>query len=356
MSRERREELRSNFDLFVQGAGDDPARLLGLAKVAGDLELWHQHDELLSRASALAENGSALSRAIQHRINRRVPTWHFPMLHDHGRNEAFDRAIRAAVRPEDRVLDIGSGSGLLAMMAARAGAASVITCESNPAVAAIADEIVTLNGFSDKIRVIAKASTDLDVEADLGGQVDVVISEVLAANLVGEGVQATMEDAVGRLLRPGGRLVPASGDIVVALAEWDDLTPIDQVSQFDLRAFNRLRQGDLGVDGSYSGLHLRSDPMNLFSFDFAQASSWRSRTAELSPVSMGGRINGVVQWLRVQLDAEASYENAPGPQFRSHWVPRFHPFDTPIEPPAGSSVPIAASHDGTVLTIWQAAD
>ncbi len=224
MSRERREELRSNFDLFVQGAGDDPARLLGLARVAGNLDLWRQHDELLGRARTLAEPGSALSRAIQHRINRRVPTWHFSMLHDRERNEAVDRAIRTAVSPGDRVLDIGSGSGLLAMMAARAGAESVVTCESNPAIAAMAAEIVALNGFSDTIRVIAKPSTDLDVEADLGGPVDVVVSEVLAANLIGEGVHTTMEDAVRRLLRPGGRLVPASGDIVVALAEWTELT------------------------------------------------------------------------------------------------------------------------------------
>lgn len=57
--------------------------------------------------------------------------YHFPMIADEGRNGCFDRALRAAVTDfgsrEGRaphMLDIGSGSGLLAMMAARAGNAA----------------------------------------------------------------------------------------------------------------------------------------------------------------------------------------------------------------------------------------
>jgi len=179
------------------------------------------------------------------------------------------------VRPGDRVLIIGTGSGLLAMMAAHAGAASVVSCEANPAVAAMAAEIVAANGFADRIRVIPRQSTDLEVEADLGSPVDVVISKVLAANLIGEGVQTTMEDAV-RLLKPGGRMVPASADMIVALAEWSDLEPVERVCGFDLGAFNRLRQGELGIDGGSGALKLRSEPTVLFSFDFAAATIWRS--------------------------------------------------------------------------------
>ena len=49
--------------------------------------------------------------------------WHFGMLNDAERNTAYDRALRARVRAGDMVLDIGAGTGLLGMMAARAGAA-----------------------------------------------------------------------------------------------------------------------------------------------------------------------------------------------------------------------------------------
>src|SRR5262249_45946357 len=53
---------------------------------------------------------------------RTVPRWHFAMLNDSERNDALAVALERVVRPGSHVLDIGSGSGLLAMVAARAGA------------------------------------------------------------------------------------------------------------------------------------------------------------------------------------------------------------------------------------------
>ncbi|MEL7220183.1 MAG: 50S ribosomal protein L11 methyltransferase [Bacteroidota bacterium] len=44
-------------------------------------------------------------------------------------------------------MDIGTGSGLLAMMAARAGAQEVVACEMNPLLAEAASQIVEQNGF-----------------------------------------------------------------------------------------------------------------------------------------------------------------------------------------------------------------
>lgn len=57
--------------------------------------------------------------------------WHYRMLNDLERNEAYDRALRRALQllPGAVVLDIGGGTGLLSMFAARAGAAHVYCCE-----------------------------------------------------------------------------------------------------------------------------------------------------------------------------------------------------------------------------------
>ena len=55
-----------------------------------------------------------------------IPRWHFDMVLDQRRNDAFDAAIRRAIElktahgnKEVHVLDMGAGTGLLAMMAAR---------------------------------------------------------------------------------------------------------------------------------------------------------------------------------------------------------------------------------------------
>ena len=78
---------------------------------------------------------------------------HRSMIGDRVRTEAFRRAIEAAVRPGDVVLDVGAGSGILSVFAARAGAARVYAVEQT-SIAVFAQELVAANGVADVVRVI----------------------------------------------------------------------------------------------------------------------------------------------------------------------------------------------------------
>lgn len=275
------------------------------------------------------------------------------MLQDTARNAAFDRAITAAVSPGDRVLDIGTGSGLLAMMAARAGAAEVIACEMDPLLADAAARIVAQNGFGGRIRTLPKRSADLDVQRDLGGQVDMIVAEVLANNLLLEGVLPTMRDAARRLLRPGGRMVPCGADIVIAPCEWDDFRPFGTVSGFNLGGFNPLLAAPRRTASDHEGLHLRGGPATLFGFDFADPDAEESRRTRLTLESAGGRVNGIAQWLKVRLDDATCHENRPGLDHRSHWRVLFYPFDRAIDTAPGEAIRIEASHDAESVSIWR---
>jgi 16S rRNA G966 N2-methylase RsmD len=66
-----------------------------------------------------------------------------------------------------RVLDIGSGSGLLGIMAARAGADKVICCERETTLAGVAGLIVDNSGVADKVTVFNESSMDITA-ADMG--------------------------------------------------------------------------------------------------------------------------------------------------------------------------------------------
>src|ERR1035438_7368739 len=110
---------------------------------------------------------------------RTIPRWHFAMLNDLERNNVYLTALERQVSPGSLVLDIGSGTGLLAMIAARANAGSVITCEANPVLAQMARSIIDQNGLSDRITVIPKRSTDLQIGVDLPRRADLIVSEIV---------------------------------------------------------------------------------------------------------------------------------------------------------------------------------
>ena len=86
---------------------------------------------------------------------------HRSMIRDRVRTEAFRRAIDAVVRPGDIVLDVGAGSGILSVFAARAGAARVYAVEQT-SIAVLAQELAAANGVADIVRVIQGDVMDIE--------------------------------------------------------------------------------------------------------------------------------------------------------------------------------------------------
>jgi len=148
-------------------------------------------------------------------VSMSVERWHFPMVNDERRNSVYDRAIRDATIGR-RVIDIGGGTGLLAMMAARAGAAEVVTVERVGDMAECAREVLASNGFADTVRVVHGSSLDLEPEAlnfKNNAKAEIVLSEVLDDGLLGEGVIPTVAHARRNLAAPGARVIPAAAKV-----------------------------------------------------------------------------------------------------------------------------------------------
>lgn len=107
--------------------------------------------------------------------------YHFQMLSDASRMTAFRTAIEQVVTPQHRVVELGSGTGVMSFYAAKQGA-RVWAVEYNPALVSASRKFLSENGLSDRVQVFeADASCWLPPEP-----VDLVICEMLHSALLRE--------------------------------------------------------------------------------------------------------------------------------------------------------------------------
>lgn len=128
---------------------------------------------------------------------------HEEMLSDRVRVNAYHQAIHRNVKPGDVVLDVGTGTGLLAFMASRAGASKVYAVEHSDFID-VAREIAEHNAISN-IEFIQTNSREFTPPEP----VDVVLHEQMGDELFNENMLTNLLDLRDRVLRPGGRLLPA---------------------------------------------------------------------------------------------------------------------------------------------------
>ena len=331
---------------------DDPHAFLAKARSLMDKGEGAKALSLIAKLRAERPRDPLLAALAAQVLTRNVPDFHSPMLADAVRNEAYGRAI-AAMAPGRRVLDIGAGSGLLAMIAASAGAASVVACERDPMLAQTAREIVAANGLNGKVTVLALHSRELDRERDLAGGADLVISEIFSDDLLGEQVLASLEHARAELCRPGARFLPAAASIRVALADFPDKRiDLGAIEGLDLSLFARHVPRVRKVRPSSRKLVLRSEPVDLFRFAFDDGGTPPATgQAHARLRSSGGRVAGLAQWLRIELAPGVVYENAPGPDRRHHWVVPLHAIE-PRETAPGEEIAVGGWYDAQTLALW----
>jgi hypothetical protein len=90
-----------------------------------------------------------------------------------------------------------------------------------------------------------------------------------------------------------------------------------------------------------------STPVDAFRFDFMNQDSYpaEDKILELTATAEGP-CNGVVQWIRIELDATTTWENPPTDiRSTTAWQRTIYRFDQPLQLTKGMVVKIAASHD-----------
>src|SRR5277367_3264340 len=116
---------------------------------------------------------------------------------------AYRNAIQQVVRPGDVFLDLGAGTGILSCQACAAGAARAYAVEYTD-IADLIPQFAAENGFAD--RIIMRKGHSFDVQ--LPEKTDVIVASMLDSFGIDNNLLAVASDAVQRLLKPGGAIIP----------------------------------------------------------------------------------------------------------------------------------------------------
>jgi predicted nicotinamide N-methyase len=138
---------------------------------------------------------------------------HHLMIKDYVRATAYWHAIEANVKPEDTVLELGCGSGILTFFAARAGAKKQYAIEINKnMIDTVTRPLAKENGFEDKITFLIGNSMNIPASA-VNPKADVFIAEILGDGIFNENILTYTIDARERFLKPGARMLPKGLDV-----------------------------------------------------------------------------------------------------------------------------------------------
>lgn len=317
-----------------------------LLRESGNLEAAAREIQLAVRT---APDNPQYRTNLRDTYRRMIPSWHFSMLDDQARNAAYDRAIAKAAPGRRLVLDIGTGSGLLAMMAARAGAERIVGCEAVQPLAEIARQIIARNGYADRITVIPKRSTMLRIGEDLPEPADLLISEVLDAGLIGEGVLTTLRHATASLIAPDAAIIPrravVSG-IIVECPELRRINPIGRVGGFDLSLFDVFRNpaAHRQFDMAREAHRPLTASFEIARFDFRAPPNGEVARRLEPEIIADGAAQALVFWFDLHLDDAIVISTRPGGDL-THWRQAilFLDGDTPVK--SGERRPLTVGHN-----------
>jgi hypothetical protein len=266
---------------------------------------------------------------------------HRQYLADETRLGLFRKAIHKVVRPGDVVVDLGSGTGVLGMLACQAGAARVYAIEGG-GIIDLAREIAAANGFADRIVHLHGSSTRIS----LPEPADVLLADQIGHFGFEAGVLEFFRDAGVRMLKPGGRSIPRRID------QW--LAPVSYTEAYRNVEFWDTRRA--GLDFSVAGVVARNTG---YPIDFLRARflGRPARFASLDPlhpprtckaevrltIATSGVLHGIGGFFSSQLAPGVVMTNSPIARRGINRRRVFFPIKAPVRVVKGDRVTVAMS-------------
>lgn len=303
----------------------------------------------LARAGVLRDPAAQAGIAPKSSSGFGHPAIHIRMLDDIHRTESYLAAIAESVCPEDIVVDLGTGSGVLAMAAARSGARHVYAIEASPSMCEVARRNFEINGLADRITLLQGLSTQVTMPEPA----DLLVSEIIGSDPYAEGVLAYIRDAAERLCKPEARFIPCSMVVLClpvtipgemwrqisatpeALAEWQDRYQLDFSG---LASLVRDPERPLVQVPSHKAAAWKqlAEPTPVARIDFGHGQKESLRFETTVEVRESGLADGILAYFDLDLAPGVQVTTRPRADYRPNsWATTIWAVSPPIEVKAG---------------------
>ncbi|KAI6241484.1 Protein arginine N-methyltransferase [Aphelenchoides fujianensis] len=278
------------------------------------------------------------------------------MLSDEDRNSKYSQALKqrieekkAAGRPA-HVLDIGSGTGILSLLAARHGATSVTAIEMDPVVFEVSKKIAKKAGFEKIITFIFANAMQLD---SIPRKANIFVSEVFDSELLGENVLRIYRHALKTMTTPDVVVIPHAADVLVVPIQSPTLR-----AHCDIPVFKRKRclysfPGIDGhwVDGKASDVLFLAAPKVMKRFQFTDHDAMEFTDSVQMDFKLDAdrdHADGVLLWWDLDMLGDGTLKITSGPERTAqgnHWLSMAYGFPTTFWLAPETTLRIIGSHD-----------
>jgi precorrin-6B methylase 2 len=263
---------------------------------------------------------------------------HKMMLEDAVRTIAYADAIAATVRPEHRVVDFGSGTGVLAVFAARQHPKRVDAIERTSMVH-FARQIAARSGCAE---IVFHHGDHTTFQTD--GPVDVIVSEWMGHCVFHEAMLEPLIQLRDRWLKPGGQMIPKRISLHVGLVVDSAVHEGDTFLHgapygVDFSAIAELPARQTGLVTLARDQLLKTD-CNLATLDLETLSAVpESFTGEMV-ADKAARVYGLLGWFSAELSPGITLGTGPDDPL-THWRHMYFPLPEPMDVEPGTRLELS---------------
>lgn len=281
----------------------------------------------------------------------RLTRLHRVLVADTDCQSRYRQVLLKRVKEGDRVLDLGTGTGIHALFACQAGASRVYAVEEGEVIE-LAREMARANGFADRIVFIK----GLSCQVELPEKVDVIVT-----HLGFDGTLSFLIDAKERFLKGGGVVIPSMLELFCVPLEfpavYDEVVGLWDREHYglDFSALRKVAVSEVHWSDFTSNQFL-GEPFRLVGLDLLKATEPRMGGEATFHALREGILHGVGAWYTLWLDEDTPLSTAPPLALPSSlWGQLFFPIGRPVEVQQGDriAVRVKAYAFTTAGTVWK---